>query len=80
MISNIFFICGHPLSLFKVTKDGRWDEVASSLNADGSVLVPPNQIQTLYANLFFQFEQTYYYRSPSKVKESQLLKAALTGR
>ncbi|XP_017234227.1 high mobility group B protein 10 isoform X1 [Daucus carota subsp. sativus] len=63
----------------QVSKDGLWDEVASSLNADSSVLVPPNQIQMLYANLFYQFEQTYYYRSPSKVKEAQLLKAALTG-
>ncbi|KAK1374051.1 putative high mobility group B protein 11 [Heracleum sosnowskyi] len=63
----------------QVTKDGRWDEVASSLNAESSVVVPPNQIQMLYANLLYQFEQTYYYRSPSKVKEAQLLKAALTG-
>ncbi|KAL8115038.1 hypothetical protein AgCh_021750 [Apium graveolens] len=67
------------LDALAVTKDGRWDEVASSLNAESSVLVPPTQIQMLYTNLFYQFEQTYYYRSPSKVKEAQLLKAALIG-
>ncbi|WOH09579.1 hypothetical protein DCAR_0729037 [Daucus carota subsp. sativus] len=60
----------------EVTKGGKWDEVASSLNAEGGVIISPNQTQMLYANFFHQFEQTYYYRTNFEVKP---FKTALTG-
>ncbi|KAK1364193.1 hypothetical protein POM88_039754 [Heracleum sosnowskyi] len=64
----------------QVNKDGKWNEVASSFNAESSVIIPQNQIQMLYANIFYQFEQTYYYRTNSKVKGAQPFKSAPTGR
>ncbi|KAK2968746.1 hypothetical protein RJ640_020382 [Escallonia rubra] len=56
---------------FQVTRDGSWEEVASALNLNSSVSMSPTQLQKLYANLLYQFEQTYYYRSPAKLTEAQ---------
>ncbi|XP_052194103.1 putative high mobility group B protein 11 [Diospyros lotus] len=50
-----------------VTKDGGWGELSPTLKSKGKILPSPTQLRKLYASLLYQFEQIYYYRSPSKV-------------
>ncbi|KAG5525452.1 hypothetical protein RHGRI_031943 [Rhododendron griersonianum] len=49
-----------------VTKDGKWVEVASTLNSKSIVSMSPIQLQKLYAQFLYQFEQTYHYRTPAQ--------------
>ncbi|XP_059652283.1 putative high mobility group B protein 11 [Cornus florida] len=51
---------------YQVTKDVKWDEVASTLKLKSSVPMLPTQLQKLYSYLLYQFEQTYFYRTPVK--------------
>ncbi|KAF8401304.1 hypothetical protein HHK36_012237 [Tetracentron sinense] len=58
----------------QVTKDGRWDEVESALNLKRSV---PNfylRLQELYANLLYQFEQIYFYRTQPAAAPGPLMR------
>ncbi|KAM7474311.1 hypothetical protein LguiB_021554 [Lonicera macranthoides] len=50
----------------QVTTDGKWGEVASALSSRSRISMSTTQLQKLYANLLYQFEQTYYYCTPSK--------------
>ncbi|XP_024964296.1 high mobility group B protein 10-like [Cynara cardunculus var. scolymus] len=50
----------------QVTKDGKWEDVAFSLNQRNRVPLAPNQFQKLYATFLYSFEQMYHYRSPVK--------------
>ncbi|XP_057493394.1 high mobility group B protein 10-like [Actinidia eriantha] len=50
-----------------VTKDGKWGEVASTLNCKSSISMSPTQLHKLYAQLLYQFELTYNYRTLAKV-------------
>ncbi|KAE9446694.1 hypothetical protein C3L33_21436, partial [Rhododendron williamsianum] len=53
-------------SFSDVTKDGKWVEVASTLNSKSIVSMSPIQLQKLYAQFLYQFEQTYHYRTPAQ--------------
>ncbi|KAK9074923.1 hypothetical protein SSX86_003242 [Deinandra increscens subsp. villosa] len=46
--------------------DGKWEEVASSASRRSGFMWTPNQLEKIYATILYQFEQTYYYRSPVK--------------
>ncbi|XAR49257.1 hypothetical protein NMG60_11032386 [Bertholletia excelsa] len=50
----------------QVTKDGSWDDIASLLNSEGRVSLTPTELHKIYANLLYQFEQIYHYRTTSK--------------
>ncbi|GFZ07233.1 hypothetical protein Acr_19g0001700 [Actinidia rufa] len=50
-----------------VTKYGKWGEIASTLHCKGSVSMSPTQLHKLYAQLLYQFELTYHYRTLAKV-------------
>ncbi|CAI9768902.1 unnamed protein product [Fraxinus pennsylvanica] len=50
----------------QVTKYGKWYEVASILNLQCSVSMRPIELQTVYENLLYQFEQMYHYRVPKE--------------
>ncbi|PSS28869.1 FACT complex subunit like [Actinidia chinensis var. chinensis] len=61
----LFLYC--PPNGWKITKDGKWGEVASTLNCKNSVSMSPTQLHKLYAQLLYQFELTYHYRTLAKV-------------
>ncbi|GFS30716.1 hypothetical protein Acr_00g0013540 [Actinidia rufa] len=60
-----FLYC--PPNSWKVAKDGKWGEVASTLNCKSSVSMSPTQLHKLYAQLLYQFELTYHYRTLARV-------------
>ncbi|KAL3620673.1 hypothetical protein CASFOL_035585 [Castilleja foliolosa] len=41
---------------YQVTKIGKWDEVASALNLNSSVIMSASQLQNIYEMLLFQYE------------------------
>ncbi|KAL3538282.1 hypothetical protein ACH5RR_001648 [Cinchona calisaya] len=51
----------------QVSKDGKWIEVASALSIKNHASFLPRQIQKVYENLLYQYEQIHYYRTPAKV-------------
>ncbi|GJW15292.1 putative high mobility group B protein 11 isoform X1 [Tanacetum coccineum] len=51
----------------QVTKDGKWEDVASSLNRMNQVSFTSTQLLQLYAIILYPFERTYYYRSTVKL-------------
>ncbi|XP_071695171.1 putative high mobility group B protein 11 [Rutidosis leptorrhynchoides] len=50
----------------QVTKDGKWEDIASILNQKSQVPLTPSQLLKLYATILYSFEQAYYYRCPEK--------------
>ncbi|KAK9293122.1 hypothetical protein L1049_021108 [Liquidambar formosana] len=51
----------------QVTKDGSWDDIVSAINLKCTVPKLSLQLQKLYSNLLYKFEQIYFYRTHVKV-------------
>ncbi|XP_027114864.1 putative high mobility group B protein 11 [Coffea arabica] len=54
---------------YQVSKDGKWNEVASALSVKNHAPILPSQIQKVYENLLCQYEQIHHYRTPAKVSK-----------
>ncbi|XP_057440674.1 putative high mobility group B protein 11 isoform X1 [Lotus japonicus] len=50
----------------QVDQEKKWGEVVSALKLEGSNAKLSAQVEMLYANLLYEFEQLYFYRCPTK--------------
>ncbi|XP_057734102.1 putative high mobility group B protein 11 [Arachis stenosperma] len=50
----------------QVSQEKKWGEVASALRLEGNIARLSAQVEKLYLQLLYQFEQLYFYRAPTK--------------
>ncbi|MED6108964.1 hypothetical protein PIB30_029190 [Stylosanthes scabra] len=50
----------------QVSREKKWGEVASALRLEGNIARLSAQVEKLYSQLLYQFEQLYFYRAPAK--------------
>ncbi|MED6186232.1 hypothetical protein PIB30_064892 [Stylosanthes scabra] len=50
----------------QVSREKKWGEVASALRLEGNNARLSAQVEKLYSQLLYQFEQLYFYRAPAK--------------
>ncbi|XP_027364498.1 high mobility group B protein 10-like [Abrus precatorius] len=61
----------------QVGREKKWSEVVSALKLEGNNVKLCAQIEMLYAHLLYQFEQLYFYRSPTKPAATSSTKGLL---